>query len=58
MTEVERKGRLKYFELMFSLNNSYHETIAQGQTINIKLLSVLLNDVEIYFNVRRNTEFN
>lgn len=46
------KERLKYFKLMFSLNNLYHETIAQGQTINMKQLllsSVLSNTAEVYF---------
>lgn len=46
------KRMLKYFKLMFSLNNLYHETIAQGQKINMRQLSlssVLSNAVEIYF---------
>jgi len=46
------KGRMKYFKLVFSLNNSYHETIPQSQTINRKQLllsSVLSNASEIYF---------
>jgi len=46
------KGRLKDLEIIFSLNNTYHETIAQGRTIKMKLLSLsseLLKDVEIFF---------
>lgn len=46
------KGRIKYSKLMFSLDNMYHETIAQGHTINMKQLSlssVLSNAAEIYF---------
>lgn len=47
------KERIKCSKLMFSLDNLYHETIAQGHTINMKQLSlssVLSNAAEIYFN--------
>lgn len=52
MVKVEKRSRLKDLEIIFSLNYTYHETIAKSQTIKMKLLSLsseLLKDVEIFF---------